>query len=179
MIKTALYFGSFNPVHIGHIAIANYVVAFTDVKELWLVVTPHNPCKDGNDLLPEDERLKKVKRAIELLDLPVSVCDIEMQLPRPSYTIHTLQALEEKYPERQFVIVIGADSLADIERWKAYHEILKREVYVYPRVGYDTKALCSKYGTRFMDAPLIDISATFIRQAISEGKNIKGFLPCR
>ncbi len=179
MKKTGLYFGSFNPIHIGHVAIANYVVQFTDIPELWLMVTPQNPCKNGNELLPESERLEKVRQAVAPLGLPISVCEIELQLPRPSYTINTLKVLVEKYPDRQFVVVMGADSLSDIERWKSYREILDNyEVYVYPRTGYDAEALCKKYHACFMDAPLIDISATFIRQALAEGKNVNGFLPC-
>ena len=180
MKKTALYFGSFNPIHIGHVAIANYVVEFTDIQELWLIVSPRNPCKDSDELLPEEERMERARKVIDALDLPISVCDIEMQLPRPSYTINTLHVLSDKYPDRQFVVIIGADSLADFHRWKNYGEILSHyEIYVYPRSGYDAKALCAKYGVHYLDAPLIDISATFIRNAIADGKNVNGFLPCQ
>lgn len=178
-MKTGLFFGSFNPVHVGHTIIANYCAAFTDLREVWLVPSPHNPLKQAADLLPDEKRLELLRAAVlEQKKIPVKICEIEFGLPRPSYTIDTLRALQAKHPHLQFVVIMGADSLACIEQWKEWQAILRDyEVYVYPRVGYNAEELCAKYGAKFIPAPIIEISSTFIRNALKEGKNVNAFLP--
>lgn len=177
--RIALLLGSFNPLHIGHVAIANYVAAFTDVDEVWFVVSPHNPLKEAEGLLPEVNRLAMVQTAISDLPLPFKVCDVEMNMPKPSYTIDTLHELSKIYLNYEFTLVMGADSIADIERWKNYADILANyRVFVYPRTGVNAQMFCNKYGVTYIDAPLINISATFVRKALAEGRNIAAFLPC-
>jgi len=176
-MKVGLFFGSFNPVHVGHIIIAGYCAAFTDLREVWFVPSPHNPLKQAADLLPDEKRLALLRAAVEQKKIPVGICDIEFSLPRPSYTIDTLRALQAKHPHLQFVVIMGADSLAGIEQWKERQAILHNyEVYVYPRVGYDAEEMCAKYGAKFIPAPIIEISSTFIRNALKEGKNVNAFL---
>lgn len=179
MRKIAIFSGSFNPIHIGHVAIANYIAEFTDVDEVWFVVSPHNPLKEVTGLLAEEHRFKMVEIAINQLNLPFKVCDIEFTMPKPSYTIDTLNALSENYPEHEFVLVMGADSIANIERWKNYCDILNNyNVMVYPRLGYNAEDLCKKYNVEYVAAPIIELSATFIREALFTRKNIDAFLPC-
>lgn len=178
MVKIGLFFGSFNPVHVGHTIIASYCAEFTDLREVWLVPSPHNPLKQSADLWPDEKRLELLRAAVDYQKLPVGICEIEFSLPRPSYTIDTLRALQIKHPHLQFVVIMGADSLACIEQWKEWQSILnEHEVYVYPRVGYNAEQLCEKYNARFVPAPIIEISSTFIRQALADGKNISAFLP--
>ncbi|MDR2651559.1 MAG: nicotinate-nucleotide adenylyltransferase [Prevotellaceae bacterium] len=172
-----LFFGSFNPIHIGHLAIANYAVAFGDFTEVWLVVSPHNPLKLQSVLADEKHRIAMTQIAVKNLDLPVKVCDIEMRLPKPSYTTHTLERLEAENRDCKFSIIMGADSLDGIEQWRAYQKILHDyKIYIYPRLGYNTKMLCNKYKTESLDAPIIEISSTFIRENISKGKNMNAFI---
>ena len=172
-----LYFGSFNPLHIGHIAIANYMLEFTDLDQLRLVLSPVNPLKDECGMLPLQERLIGLERAVARLELPLEVSTVEFDLPKPYYTIHTMRYLAALEPDKRFVLVIGADNLAVIEKWHQWQNLLSEfEVYVYPRSGYHTVALCKEYKVRHIEAPLIDVSSTFIRQGLAEGKNMKGFL---
>jgi len=175
--KIGLFFGSFNPIHIGHLAIGNYAVTFGDFDEIWLVVSPHNPLKSKDLLIDEKHRLAMAELAVKSLDLPVKICDIEMRLPKPSYTINTLQTLEKENNNCEFCVIMGADSLNDIELWKDYQKILENyKIYVYPRLGYDAKLLCDKYKTLLLSAPIIEISSTFIRENISKGKNMNAFV---
>jgi nicotinate-nucleotide adenylyltransferase len=165
-------------VHVGHTIIAGYCAQFTDLHEVWLVPSPHNPLKQVADLWPDEKRLALLRSAVEQKVLPVKICDIEFSLPRPSYTIDTLRALQAKYPQRQFAVIMGADSLAGIEQWKEWKVILRDfEIYVYPRIGFDTEKLCAQYGATYIPAPIIEISSTFIRAALKEGKNVNAFLP--
>ncbi|TCO03639.1 nicotinate-nucleotide adenylyltransferase [Natronoflexus pectinivorans] len=178
-IKTGLFFGSFNPVHIGHMALANYILEYSDLSEIWFIVTPSNPLKKSKDLVDENLRLEMVKIAIA--DEPrFSVNDIEFFMPRPSYTIDTLFALKEKNPERQFSIIIGSDNLVHFEKWKNPEVIITTfDVIVYPRPGFD--ALSAKYfreKVSLIDAPLLDISSTLIRDAIAEKKSMRFLVPC-
>ena len=132
-MKIGLYFGSFNPIHIGHLAIANYMVEFTDLEKVWLVVSPHNPLKQKNSLLSDQHRLQMVRIAIEY-DNRFKVSNIEFNLPQPSYTINTLTYLKEKYPENEFVLIMGSDGLATFDKWKNYAELIANyKRYVYPR----------------------------------------------
>ena len=175
-MKTGLFFGSFNPIHIGHLAIANYMVEFTDIQQLWFVISPQNPLKERKSLLPNYHRLELVHLALED-DPRYSVTDIEFNMPTPSYTIDTLVRLSEKYPEKQFVIIMGSDQLPFFPKWKNSEEIVKHYTrYVYPRPGHIIDENLET-NLEVVDAPLMEISSSFIRRAIKEGKNIQQFLP--
>ena len=173
--KIGLYFGSFNPIHIGHLAIANYIVEYSDLQQVWFVVSPQNPFKEKKSLLADNHRYYMVNLAVED-DYRFKASNIEFHLPQPSYTINTLTYLKEKYPDKEFSLIMGADNLKHFHKWKNYEYISKNyKMYVYPRPGYDID------GTNYpnvekVDAPIMQISASFIRQAIKEGKNIKYFL---
>ena len=175
--RIGLFFGSFNPVHIGHLAIANYAVEFGYFAEIWFVVSPLNPLKDKAILVDENHRLEMTKIAVKNLDLPLKICDIEVRLPQPSYTINTLETLSLENPDCEFCVIMGADSISDIELWKDYKKLLNNyTIYVYPRADYDAKLLCAKYNVEFLTAPLIEISSTFIRENICKGKNMSAFI---
>lgn len=175
-MKTGLFFGSFNPVHVGHLIIANYVCEFTDVEEVWMVISPQNPLKKRNQLLPADIRYSLVKKSIGNY-ARIRVSDIELQLPLPSYTVNTLKTLKNRYTDREFVIILGADSLVQFQEWKNWQEIVQNyERYIYPRRGADVSK-ADLTNCRMMDAPLIDISSTMIRDAIAGGKDVRFYLP--
>ena len=176
-MKTGLFFGSFNPIHIGHMAIANYMVEFTDIDQVWFVVSPHNPLKRKKTLLQDYDRLELVIRAIND-DPKFQASDIEFKMPRPSYTIDTLTYLSEKHPRQEFVLIIGSDQLPTFHSWKNFELILENyHRYIYPRPGFDNIDLPYMEKATLVHAPLIDISSSFIRQAIKEGKDVKYFLP--
>lgn len=176
-MKTGLYFGSFNPVHIGHMAIANYVLDFTDVKQVWFVVSPHNPLKDKASLLPDYQRFEILQRAIGQRE-GYRVSNIEFNLPQPSYTIDTLAYLYDKYPQREFALIMGSDNLEGIERWKNYKEILRNyQIFVYPRPGHTGGNYQNHKNVKIVKAPLMDISSSFIRKAIKEKRNPEFFVP--
>ena len=175
--KIGLFFGSFNPIHIGHTALANFVVNHTDLSQIWFVVSPHNPLKEKRTLLADHHRFEMVSRAIGESRL-FKASNIEFKLPKPSYTIDTLIYLSEKYPELQFVPIIGADSLETFHKWKNYQQILEYfELYVYPRPGCDGGSLKSHGKVRWMDAPQIEISSSMIRKSIEDGLNVEFFIP--
>jgi len=175
-MKTGLFFGSFNPIHIGHLAIANYIVEYTDIEQVWFVVSPHNPLKKKTSLLADYHRINLVREAI-LDDKRFFACDIEFKMPQPSYTIDTLTYLKEKYPEREFALIMGADGLQSFNKWKNYAEIIKNYArYIYPRPGIDISEAKNLENCVFIKAPLIEISSTLIRNGIKEGKNINHFL---
>lgn len=177
--KTGLFFGSFNPVHIGHLMIANYMAEFTDLDEVWLVVSPQNPLKQKKSLLPDYQRLELVNLAIE--EYPhLRACDIEFRLPQPSYTIHTLVYLQEKYPRREFVLIAGGDSLQSLPKWKNYELILARhQLYIYPRPHASASLFDNHPSVKRIDAPLVEISASFIRNAICNGRNAGFLMPSK
>jgi nicotinate-nucleotide adenylyltransferase len=176
-MKVGLLFGSFNPVHTGHLILANYMASNTDLSQVWLVVSPQNPLKLSKSLLPEFDRLHMVSLAID--DNPLlSFSDIEFKMPRPSYTIDTLTYLQEKYPSYQFVLLIGEDNLENFPKWKNYERILEfYEVYVYPRLGTVPSDLLHHRKVSLLPAPWLDLSATFIRDCIKRGKSIRYLVP--
>lgn len=171
-MKIGLFFGSFNPVHVGHMIIANYMAENTELDKIWLVVSPHNPLKDKSYLINAYDRLEMCKLAFENHD-KISVSDIELHLPTPSYTIDTLVYLNEKYPEHEFSLIMGADNLAGIKKWKNF-EILLRDyhIYIYPRIKEVTSEFNSLSNVHFTETPIIEISSTFIRSQIKAKKDI-------
>ena len=177
MKKIGIYSGSFNPIHHGHVMLANYLVEFSDLDELWFVVTPQNPLKKKEDLLDDDERLKMVQLAIGD-DPRIRVSDIEMHLPTPSYTINTLTALSEQYPDSEFVFICGMDSLQNLKNWREYQRILDNyELLVFPREGYDGGDLINYPSVTVLKTPILEISSTFIRQCVKEGRDVRHFMP--
>ena len=175
-MKIGLYFGSFNPIHHGHLIIAKHCLNFTDLQQIWLVLSPQNPFKNPASLLGEYDRLHIINKAIDG-ELNIKVTDVEFKLPRPSFTIDTLQYLEERYPENYFTIVMGSDSLQNINKWKNSDILLKRyPLYVYNRkdfpINKDLQA-----DIIILDAPLIEISSSYIRQLIKLNKSIKYLVP--
>ena len=175
--RCGLYFGSFNPLHIGHIAIANYMLEFTDLDQVRLVLSPKNPLKSSQGVLPFEERLQRIERAVARLEFALTVSSVEFGLPKPYYTINTLRHLSSVEPTTRFVLIMGADNLAVIEKWHQWQKLLQEfEVYVYPRRGYDAAALCDTYCVQHIDAPMIDVSSTFIREGVAAGRNMNGFL---
>lgn len=177
MTKTGLFFGSFNPIHIGHLAIANYMVEFSDIEELWFVVSPQNPLKEKKTLLEDYHRLELTRMAIGD-DQRFFVSNIEFGMPTPSYTIDTLTYLKETQPYRIFSIIMGADGLKNFHKWK--NATLLAENYhrlIYPRPGISKEEILSHENTTLVDAPIIEISSSFIRKAIRNGKDIRHFLP--
>lgn len=171
-MKIGLYFGSFNPIHIGHLLIANHVAEYSDINQIWFIVSPQNPLKPSASLLNEYHRLYLVQIAIED-NLKFRYSDIEFRLPRPSFTIDTLTYLKEKYSDNQFVVIIGSDSLKNINKWKN-SEILLRDFsfYVYQRPGHEVKE-SPRGNIHLLKAPLLEISSTHIRTAIQSGKSIR------
>jgi nicotinate-nucleotide adenylyltransferase len=175
-MKIALYFGSFNPVHNGHLIIANYVLHNSDVDQVWFIVSPQNPFKQSAGLLNEYQRLHLINLAIEG-EKNLKASSIEFNLPKPSYTINTLTYLEEKYPEHEFVILMGSDSFQNIQKWKNADVILKKyQLYVYQRPGFE---ITDTHGAQLtqLNAPLLQISATHIRELIKKGKSIRYLVP--
>lgn len=175
---TGLYFGSFNPIHIGHLAIANYLVEFSEIDQLWFVVSPHNPHKKKANLLNDYDRLELAHRAVGD-DTRLKVTDIEFYLPKPSYTVDTLAYLKDRHPGHQFKILMGSDNLENFHKWKNYETIVENYgVIVYPRPGFDkTKLISHKNIIVAENAPLMEISSSFIRNAVKEGKDVRHFLP--
>lgn len=175
-MKIGLFFGSFNPIHIGHLAIANYMVEFTDLDQIWIVVSPHNPLKDKTQLISPTDRLEMVREAVSD-DVRFRVSDIEFQMPQPSYTIDTIHALEKEFPGNTFVIVMGSDGLETFDQWKDYEILISTyQRYVYPRPETPEKFLSRAKNIVLVHAPFMDISATFIRTAIAEGKDVRHFV---
>ena len=179
-LKVGLYFGSFNPVHIGHMAIANYLVEYSGIDQLWFVVSPQNPHKTNENLLEDYHRLELVNRAIGN-DNRFRVSNIEFGLPKPSYTIDTLTYLQEKFPNHNFSILMGSDNLVSFNRWKNYEAIVENYgVIVYPRPGSDKLKILQHPNIKLIEGvPLMEISSSFIREAIKSGKNVRHFLPSK
>lgn len=176
-MKIGLFFGSFNPIHIGHMVIANVMAEHTDLSKVWLVVSPHNPFKSEKSLLHEFDRYDMVKAAIAD-NYKLEVSDVEFHLPRPSYTIDTLTYLTEKHPGKEFKVIIGEDNLESFTKWKNYEQILNLYgLYVYPRPNVTNSDLKRHDRIRMVDAPLLDISATYIRNCVRNNKSIRYLVP--
>ncbi|OEK09520.1 nicotinic acid mononucleotide adenylyltransferase [Flavivirga aquatica] len=178
-MKIGLYFGSFNPIHIGHLVIANHIAEHSDLDQVWFVVTPHSPFKKKSTLLDNYQRLEMVHLATKDY-IKLEPSNIEFNLPQPNYTINTLVYLQEKYPKNEFALIMGGDNLKGFHKWKNYELILENHhIYVYPRVSKN------KIETQFeehkkihtIDAPIMELSSTFIRKSIKTGKNVKPMLP--
>lgn len=175
-MKIGLYFGSFNPVHVGHLIIANHILNETDLKKIWFIVSPQNPFKSETSLLNEYHRLHLLKSATED-DNRVKVSDIEFHLPKPSYTSNTLAYLQEKYPTHQFVIIMGSDSFQNLNKWKSWETIVAHyEILVYSRPGFKTENKINAKLT-ILDAPQLEISSTKIREYMKNGKSIRYLVP--
>jgi nicotinate-nucleotide adenylyltransferase len=175
--RIGLLFGSFNPIHVGHLILAEHFATRTDLTEVWLVVSPQNPFKVGSELLPEAQRLRMVELAIA--GSPRLRAEaIEFDLPRPSYTIATLDALRQRHPATDFVLLMGGDNLPSLPRWQQADRLLAElDIYVYPRPGTPVPDLAPFPRVQVMQAPLLDISATYIRQSMRQGQSIRYLVP--
>ncbi|AQW90940.1 nicotinate-nucleotide adenylyltransferase [Elizabethkingia anophelis] len=180
MKKTGLFFGSFNPIHIGHLILSNYILENTDLEEIWFIVSPQNPFKSKANLLDEYNRLEMVNLAVQSYP-KLKASDIEFSLPRPSYTIDTLTYLHEKYPDHGFCLIMGEDNLESLPKWKNYEQLIAHhELIVYPRV-FSEKKNTDQYlqdsNIHLIKAPIVELSATEIRNMIKAGKNVRPMLP--
>lgn len=177
MKKIGLYFGTFNPIHIGHCVIAQHMLEFTDLDEVWFVVTPHNPHKQKSSLLDDHQRLHMVNLAVGN-HYKLKVSDIEFSLPQPSYTAHTLAHLSEKFKNKSFHLIMGADNLESFPRWKNHEAIFdQHELYVYPRIESDGGPLKDHPRVHLTEAPIMQIASTDIRAAIKAGKDVSFMMP--
>ena len=176
-MKVGLFFGSFNPVHVGHMIIANFMATQTDLDEVWMVVSPQNPLKKKSTLAKDHDRLHLVNLAIN--DNPnIRASDIEFKLPQPSYTIDTLTYLSEKQPKKEFVLIMGGDNLATLHKWKNYELLLRDyQIYLYKRPSYDLGELATHPSVHHFEAPMLSISATYIRKMIRSKKSIQYLVP--
>lgn len=175
--RIGLFFGSFNPIHLGHLIIANYILENTDLNKIWFIVSPQNPLKNTNDLLDDTIRLKLVRLAIKNNN-KFKASDIEFRLSKPSYTINTLKYLKSKHKTKDFVLIVGEDNLDSFEKWKDYREILNDyELYVYPRTNSKANKNLNFQNIHKINAPLIEISSTYIRENIKLNKSIRYLLP--
>lgn len=177
MTKVGLYFGTFNPIHIGHCVIAQHMLEFTDLDEVWFVVTPHNPHKKKSSLLDDHQRLHMVNLAVGN-HYKLRVSDIEFSLPQPSYSSHTMAHLTEKFPDKEFNLIMGADNLQSFKKWKNYEAILENhELYVYPRINSNGGELATHPKVHMTEAPIMQIASTHIREAIKARKDVSFMLP--
>ncbi len=177
MNRIGLFFGSFNPIHTGHLVIANYMANHTQLDEVWLMVSPHNPLKKKDSLANMYDRLEMVNLALEGAER-IRSSDFEFRLRQPSYTIDTLVHLKERFPEKDFVLIMGSDNLKSFRKWKNYEIILRDfQLAVYPRPGFTDTELEQHPSVTMTDTPQMEISSTFIRKSVAAGKNVKYFLP--
>lgn len=176
-MHTGLFFGSFNPVHIGHMIIANYMVEHTDMDMLWMVLSPQNPFKKRNTLANDYDRLHLLNLAIDDHKF-IQSSNVEFGLPKPSYTIDTLTYLKEKYPKRKFSLIMGGDNLASLHKWKNYEQILaNHDIYIYKRGEHTNPELENHERIHIMEAPMLDISASYIRGELRENKSVQYLVP--
>jgi len=178
-MKIGLYFGSFNPIHVGHLIIANHLAEHSDLQQIWLVVTPHNPLKDKKSLLKDQQRLHLVRLAVE--NYPkLKASDVEFKLSQPNYTVNTLAYLQEKFPNYEFALVMGEDNLKSFHKWKNF-EVIKEnhEIYVYPRISSEVSENQIKIDAQIhiINAPIVEITSTAIREGIKFKKNVRPLLP--
>lgn len=179
-MNIGLFSGSFDPIHIGHVALANYIVEFSDVDEIWFLVSPQNPLKKDKKISDENVRYEMTKIAVHKHPR-LKASNFEFSLPKPSYTIDTLEALSKKYPKYKFSLIIGADNWEVFESWKNPEKIIDNyNLKIYPRLGYEVKQIPENIRNKIdvLDSPVFDISSTFIRESIAAGKNVRFFLPC-
>ncbi len=177
-MKVGLYFGTFNPIHVGHLIIANHIVENSDLDQVWMVVTPHNPLKKKSGLLADYHRLHMVYLATEKYD-KIIPSDIEFKLPQPNYTVNTLAHLQEKFPQHEFSLIMGEDNLKSLKKWKNFELILNDyHLYVYPRISTDEvpEEFLNHKNIHKVNAPIIELSSTFIRNSIKDQKNIQPML---
>jgi nicotinate-nucleotide adenylyltransferase len=171
-----LYFGSFNPIHIGHLIIAKHVLNTTDLRQVWMIVSPQNPLKPSASLINEYARLRLLQTALEG-EYNLKASKIEFNLPKPSYTVNTLAYLKEKYPQHEFAVIMGSDSFCNLTKWKNYEVIIKNHfLYIYNRPGFAVENTLNA-SIKILEAPLLEISSTRIRKLIKEGKSIRYLLP--
>ena len=179
--KVGLFFGTFNPIHVGHLIIANHMAESSELDEVWLVVTPHNPHKKKNNLLEDIHRLAMVRIATEAYP-KLKASTIEFDLPQPNYTVNTLAVLEEKHPDKKFCLIMGEDNLKNLHKWKNYEVILERHpIFIYPRISNNSESKSNSILERnnsvtFINAPIVELSSTFIRNNIALNKNIQPML---
>ncbi len=177
-MKIGLYFGTFNPIHVGHLIIANHMAEYSNLEQVWMVVTPHNPHKQKNTLLDDYQRLHLVRLATE--DYPkIKPSDIEFKLSQPNYTVNTLAHLKDNYSQHEFSLIMGEDNLKSLHKWKNHEYILENhDIYIYPRVSQeaDNYELINQTRIHKIDAPIVEISSTFIRENIKNKKNIRPLL---
>jgi nicotinate-nucleotide adenylyltransferase len=178
-MKIGLYFGTFNPIHVGHLIIANHMAEYSGLDQIWMVVTPHNPLKEKNTLLDDYQRMHLVHLATEDYQ-KIKPSDFEFKLSQPNYTINTLAHLQDKFPKNEFSLIMGEDNLKTFHKWKNYDVILQNHnIFVYPRISSEIENIEFKNHPKihFIDAPIVEISSTFIRENIKKGKNIQPLLP--
>jgi nicotinate-nucleotide adenylyltransferase len=177
-MNIGIFSGSFNPIHIGHLILANYIVEFTEIEEVWFLVSPQNPLKSENELSDEHIRLEMTELALAKYT-KLKASDFEFSMPTPSYTVNTLDALRNEYPGHNFTLIIGADNWNVFESWREYDKILENyKIRVYPRLGHRiTIPTKLRDKVEALDSPIIEISSTFIRDSIAEGKDVRAFLP--
>ncbi|MBK8847864.1 MAG: nicotinate-nucleotide adenylyltransferase [Bacteroidetes bacterium] len=176
-MEIGLFFGSFNPVHNGHMIIAQYMCEFAGMSEVWMVVSPHNPLKPIGTLLQDYHRLQLVRTAIGDYN-KIKASDIEFSLPKPSFTIHTLTYLQERFRDKQFALIMGADNIETIHKWKNYEQILDNyRIYVYPRTTATTRTYEQHKNVIYTSAPIIELSSSFIREQIKARKDVRYMLP--
>jgi nicotinate-nucleotide adenylyltransferase len=178
-VKVGLFFGTFNPIHVGHMIIANYMAEFSDLDEVWFVITPQSPFKQKTTMLSNHHRLAIANIAVDVYP-KLKTSDIEFKLPQPNYTINTLVHIEEKFPDHHFCLIMGEDNLNGFHKWKNNETILHNyELYVYPRIstGKSANQLLKNSNVHLINAPIVQISSTFIRKAIKEKKDISTMLP--
>lgn len=175
-LKTGIFSGSFNPIHIGHLALANYLCEYEGLEEIWFMVSPQNPLKAQTELWSDELRLKLVE--LSICEYPhFQASDFEFHLPRPSYSVHTLEKLREVYPEREFYFIIGADNWLRIDRWYQSERIIKEnQIIIYPRPGFPVKEEELPETVRLVHSPVFEISSTFIREALDERKDVRYFV---
>ncbi|MGE0079113.1 MAG: nicotinate (nicotinamide) nucleotide adenylyltransferase [Bacteroidales bacterium] len=177
-MKVGLFFGSFNPIHTGHLVIAEYLLEFSDLAEIWFVISPQNPLKDKDILASDEHRVNMLQLALPENNPRLKLCDIEIEMPRPSYTIDTLKKLSTNYPNDEFVVLMGSDSAKSINLWKDYQTLIDNwEIYVYPR---ENAAIFIKFPSEkftLVDAPILGISSTQIRSLVEKGLNVSGYVP--